>query len=277
MTRDLYDRQCQVSIGPAGQQGRAWRGGNEGLRITFEVKKYPSKSQNTAKIEIYNLSDDSVGYITEEMSTVLTAGYQQTEQGIFFGDVTHIERAGEQEASTAEDVATTIEAGDGIDALRGATIHKTFGPGTSAEQIAESLKSELDISGVSRGFTEALADIEGLRNGYTASGSVRTQLDALFAGTQYSYSIQDDQLEITGESGLAETGVIVLRKDTGLLEAKEVEDGQIKAKSLLMGKIKPNRRLKVESDKIQGVYRTREVTHKGDTHGQDWYTEVICE
>lgn len=278
MTRELTDRTARISIGRRGRQGKAWPAGNDGLRVDLEVKKHPSKTPNTATIKLFNLSQKSRNFINTDQVVSVTAGYQQTQQGIFFGDIQRVKRGGDEESlNESEDKPTTIEAGDGIGALKNATIQKSFAPGVSAEQIANSLEDELGIGGVSRGFVEAIRDVEGLRNGFSASGKVRSELDALFAGTQYDWSIQDDKLEIVGESGVAQSGVVVLRPDTGLLEANRLENGNVEVKALMMGKIKPNRRLKVEGRDVKGVFKVTKVTHSGDTHGDNWQTEAICE
>lgn len=275
MGRTLENRICKLTVGNPGRPGKSWIGGNEGLRIKFNIKKVPTKSTNKASIDVYNLNPDSRQFIQKGMKVALSGGYEKTQQGLFFGDIQRVKRP--QTPKAGDELKITIEAGDGIKALQNATIQKSFGPNASAENIASSLADSMGANGVTEGFKAAIDDIPGLKNGFSASGKTSSELDALFAGTEYDWSLQDEQLEIVGESQVAETGVVALDYESGLLEAKQLEDGRIETTSFLMGRIKPNRRIKVNSKRASGVFRSLEVEHNGDTHGDNWNTIAVIE
>lgn len=273
MTRRLFDRTCRTTIGRPGQTGKAWPGGNDGLRTSFTVEKTPDKATNSLKLSLYNLNPDSRGWISsEDMIVSLEAGYDGRNQGLFYGDINRVNHKTE---GNSGDIITEIEAGDGSKALQQSTVQKSYPKNTNPEKILGDFASALGSdngASISEGFTEQIGNITGAKNGFSASGSVEKNLDTLLAGTEYDWSIQDSELEIVGPGGV-KTGNVLLNYESGLLRTNRLEGGKIEIVSLLMGLIKPNRPLRLDEEP-EGVYLVKNVTHEGDTGGGDeaWTT-----
>ena len=62
-----------------------------------------------------------------------------------------------------------------------------------------------------------------------------------------------------------------------VLKPKEGEKAKrtgIEVTSLLNAGIRPGRRIQVLSKYLDAVYKVEKVTHAGDTHGGEWYSQV---
>jgi len=55
---------------------------------------------------------------------------------------------------------------------------------------------------------------------------------------------------------------------------KGKEESGVSATSLLNPEIRPGRRVQVESQFVNGVFKVEKVTHSGDTHSTQFYSEV---
>jgi hypothetical protein len=102
------------------------------------------------------------------------------------------------------------------------------------------------------------------------------ELQKLGASIGYDVHIHDGKLEMIKRKGYVSELVPYLTAKTGLIGSPEPgKDGVLKFKSLLQPKIKIFRRVKIEAESVKGTYIIKKITHTGDTHGQEWYTE--CE
>ena len=84
-----FDRQYRLSAGKAGSTGFEIGGGKRPLHVSFSVEKADTNSQNTAKVTIWNLSDEHLAELSKnDCVVVLHAGYGDTRPLIFAGVVT---------------------------------------------------------------------------------------------------------------------------------------------------------------------------------------------
>ena len=100
--------------------------------------------------------------------------------------------------------------------------------------------------------------------------------------------MQDGTLLIIGQSGTTNTNAVLLTPDTGMIgtpmpiedTVNSLEVGEIrrgwKVKSLLQGDINPADIIAIESRFVNGQFVIESVEHKGDTHSNEWFSEVIC-
>jgi len=149
--------------------------------------------------------------------------------------------------------------------------------------------------------------------GFAFVGRARDAMDRVCANAGLEWSIQNRELQIIKSGGVFKQNAILLSPDTGLIgspaqEAKTMteraasklgvtigqpgvrkttdidKDGNIqeclqvigyKVKSLLQPIIEPGAYVQVKSDGIDGeFFRVEELTHVGDTHGNDWHTDM---
>jgi hypothetical protein len=254
----------------------------DGLRIAFRVDRDLSKTPNNTEIQIWNLSEESRKKAQVKNGQVtLEAGYGKNYSVIFDGDVRHVEHRHE-----GPDWITKIEAGDGELALRTKRVSKSWKAGTP---IADVLKFLADQSGLKLGNSaQAFASgsfAGGLRqfaNGCSVSGPAGLELERLVSSFGLTLSVQDGAIQILETQGVTKDPVVFLSARTGLVGSPEVGEirqdkkATLKIKALLQPLVRPGRRVELESRSFTGLYRVERVVHSGDTHNQEFYSELYA-
>lgn len=293
-----WKRRAQVVVGKAGAGLLI-----EALRIEFEVVKTIDPSPNTATIKIFNLAPENEARIKKEYDEVLlNAGYEDSMRLVFRGNVKHVYRYRD-----GTDYVTEIEAADGDKDFRTAIMNETLAAGTTNAQIVE--RASKTFSSTSTGFVD-VAGRARLR-GRVISGNTRDVIGEVARDSGANWSIQDGALTIVKASSVAPGEAIVIRADTGMLGAPEINDKGITVKCLLNPQIRINGAVKLDNagikakkakdEKVEktnlrieddpyrpsertvrldadGIYKAIKVTHRGVNLGQgtDWTTEALC-
>jgi hypothetical protein len=283
-----WKRVCQAMIGKLGSGLLI-----ENLRMQFEITKTLEAAPNTASIHIFNLHPNNESRIKHEFDEVLiNAGYADSMRMLFRGTIKHAFRYRDK-----NDWITSIEAADGDLDYRTATMNQTLAAGTTTGQLIDR------IIGTFTGTTKGYIDVPNKSRirGRVISGNTRDVLHDVAREAGANWSIQDGQLTIVRADAVLPYEAVVINSDSGMLEAPEINDKGIAVKCLLNPQIKVNgavhldnnnirlkaQKLKSLSDKKQdsgepvrldpdGIYKVIKVTHKGDTRGPDWYTQVEC-
>lgn len=261
-TGQLWDRRCLLQIGD-----RQW----DSLRVVFRVERSLTKSPNRAEIAVYNLSPETIGRLNKPGQTVrLTAGYRETAEVIFSGDLQRI-----QVQRQGADVECQIIARDGGLAWQRAVSAGLSGSDLSLAGAVQRIATAMQLQ-VSQATRDALAG-RRLRRATAMHGQASQSLDVLLRSAGYEWSIQDGALQVlqTG-SALAERAVL-LSTSTGLVDSPvqaERGSGWV-ATSLLQPKIRPGRTVRLQAERGSGDYRAVRVVHSGDTHNATpWNTEI---
>jgi hypothetical protein len=269
---------------PAGGDAISFESKFEGLDISFKVEKTPGMVPNTADISIFNLADSSRRRLKNVGALITLEAGRPNELGLVFkGNARTIDHV-RKDASWV----TRIQCGDGESAYRYSTANQSFKSGTPFSDAATYLAKQMSGVDVSA-FTSKLAsgEIAGafqqFVNGVSLFGNAGEELERLMAAAGYQLSIQDHELtalKLTQTSAI----VVVLSPTSGLIGSPEHGTPErsglpsvLKAKSLLQQRIRPGDRVRFEGihdDRITGDYRSFKVTHTGDTHGTDWYTDL---
>jgi len=290
-----WRRVCEVAIGTA-PNGLLVRGD---LRIQFEITKTASRTPNTARIRIFNLTPDHENQIRGEYDEVLVnAGYEGAQLQIFRGNIRHFFRPRED-----QDFISDIDAADGDRAFRNASVNTTFPAGTTPDQMVDHVVEKL--TGITKGYTALKG--AGLPRGKVVSAPAPKILDRVAKQSDARWSFQDGKLEIVPADSTLPTEAIVLSSETGLLGTPVVDDKGIKAKCLLNPRIRVNGKVKIDNNLFkariaqqrvakpgakaprkpptrrnlvrldpEGIYKVTRVVHKGDTRGDEWTTEIDC-
>lgn len=258
----LWDRAVAVTVLPPGQPGLRI----EGLRITFTVEKTSSAAPNSLEVRITNPSDDTArALIKRDYTLLLEAGYRDNAELLYAGDILTA-----QDRWEAPDRTLVLSCGDGAKAIRSSTIFASFRGGTGARQIFQRLADSL---GLPLGSVQGLDDAQFL-SGFSTAGSTRAALDTLARRLGLSWSVQDGEL-VVRKAGEPERGeMVLLSEESGLIGSPERDDKGVRFKSLLQPRIRPGRRVRVQSRALSGDFLVEKVTHSGDTHGDDWSTDV---
>lgn len=276
----LFGRACAVTVGSLRITG---------LRIQFKIEKTLQRDPNKLDLTITNLSADTrrqVQFFVEmsdkerkkrglpEAMITIEAGYKSETRIIFVGDVRWISHV--RQGASWE---TKIHAGDGEKAQQQARVNQSHAPGTPLAAVVGGLAKKITpilpasvqkilAGGLPGGF-------DSFANGISLHGPAASHLDSLLKTAGYTWSMQDGVLQFQKVDKATDDVAVVLGPESGLIGSPEFgEKGVLKAKSLLQPDLKPGRKVSLQSSSATGVFKVEHVVHSGDTHGQDWYSEV---
>lgn len=262
------------------------------LRVQFKIKKTLKKEPNTAEISISNLNQNHRAQLqSKKPKIIVEAGYAGNLAQIFSGNSRYVDQI-----KDGADWVTKVQCGDGELAYKYRRVAAAFAPGTAVSDVASSIAKGLGLTVVGGDHLKTIS--EQFLQGYSAFGKAATELDRLLAGRGLEWSIQDGQLQILPVDGTTKDSVVLLSPGTGLVGSPEHGNPEkqvpltpdqyvvlghkkkgpaiLKVKSLLQPLLRPGRRVQVQARGIKGLFRIQTVTHTGDTHGGDWYSELEC-
>lgn len=272
MAEKNWDRKYILDIGKQGSNGIRLKD----LHISFSVEKTDAESVNTCKIEVWNLSDESLKFLDEKDNVaLLKAGYGSTLPLIFAGEITTV-----QTELDGADRLTTLEVTDGRVALRDTTISVSINGEVNCKDIYEMIAKEM---GLTIDFANDL-EFKILPNGYSFVGKGRNALQRIADTNEHNWTIQNGIIQVTLPGRPVTTKGYLLSSETGLISApKRVtisEYGNSKGsltgwqiKYFLNGAIGINDVVQIKSNYVNGYYRIHKLNIDGDSHEGDW----ICE
>lgn len=252
------------------------------LKIEFSITKGISSTNNGATITIYNLKESSRNALGKELDDItLEAGYSPPEGGsnvgvIFKGQIRDVEHTRRD-----VDIVTTLRCGEGDKATRNAVISKTYPAGTKVDAVLEDIYKEFEKEGVTRGEWKLPEKTPTFKRPYSVCGSCKREADTLSRGKDFYWSIQNGTMEVIAADGYI-GGVAVLSAQTGLIDVPTITDNGVKIRALLNPEIRPNRRVRIESEVLEmnaqdGEYRVSEVTYSGDNREGDFSVAITGE
>ena len=247
-----------------------------GMRVQFKIKKSKEKEPNTAEITITNLAEHTRRSMqTKGVRVLLEAGYVGTGiTGIFTGNVRTIDSIREK-----TEWNTILHCGDGDRSFRYARVSESFVPGTAAADV---LRAIAIATGLSLGNTASAA--QGLsrvfQQGYTVTGSAQRSLDRLLTSLGYSWSIQNNALQILARDQVLDLSIPLISPSTGLLGSPEMgtpekagEPALCKFKALLTPTV-PGAVVHLKSEHYDTDVVVKKCEMNGDTSGGEWATTI---
>lgn len=259
----LYLRKVIVKIVPSSGETRTITD----LRIKFKCKKTQESKPNTMEIEIYNLSEASRKALEgKDTSIVLEAGYEETVETIFTGNITKVVHKQEK-----TDILSKLEVADGGNRYRNAKISKGFPPGVKVQQAIDELISSM---GLTRGAVLGIPNTQ-YAHGLSLSGLAKDRLDDLCKKHDLQWSIQNGAIQIVPQNKTTLDQVIVLSPDSGLIDIPNKTKKGVEFKSLLQPQLIPGKRVQLESRFLKGIFKLGHVRHSGDSHTGEFFSE--CE
>lgn len=263
------------------------------LRIVFDVTRGDYATPNTAEISVYNLSDATTARIKGEFTQVwLAAGYQGASGLIFKGTIKQARTARENQT----DRALILSCADGDRAYNFATVNCTLAAGaTPKDQIAASAEA-MKQKGVDMGYMPDNPGGKALPRGKVMYGMSRDYLRDAARTTDASWSIQDGKIQMVPAASYLPGEAVVLTGETGLISSPEQTNEGIKLQCLLNPRLKAGGRVRLNNNSIReakkdmslgainkapkldrdGFYRILKINYSGDTHGQDWFCDLVC-
>lgn len=293
MADALYGRRCRLIIQtPANEAGNfsstlntavEINGGEDdptrpGLRVQFKIVKTDSKEPNCSTITVTNLAPNTRARLQNKGNKViLEAGYAATGvTRIFYGDARSIDHVRE-----GADWNTLMRVGDGERSYRNAVMSQSFSANARTSDV---LLAVANASGLGLGNTETVASqlTAQFYHGYVAKGKVSQVLDKLIKSLGYTWSIQNNSIQILAPNTPASTtNAYELSQETGLIGSPEMGSPQSKNKGTawlkfkaLIFPIKPGDTVLLKSSRYNGRVLLKKVEYAGDTHGNEWYAEM---
>jgi hypothetical protein len=247
-----------------------------GLRVVFKVEKTLKLEPNNSEIQVFNVSPTSRAQMPAEGATIqLQAGHEGNEAVIYSGQAHFIDHVFD-----GPDCVTKIECSDGAVAMQ-TPVAQSFAPGTTTGGVVERLSQTIGV-----GVGNLNQKLPGLNQqysqGHVAKGRAVRELKVVLARAGMTFSIQDGQLLILKGRETTQTTVYKLNSETGLIGSpqhgtppKKPEDPHLlKVKSILLPQVLPGRLIELDAINKKGLFRVEKLTHKGDTHGDDWFSEM---
>lgn len=289
----LFNRACKLIIGKAGETGLEF---DETFKINFNIKKSIVSESKQNKIEIYNLSLDSVNKIKDvirrnrdliragkpQMILSLYAGYKENTglELLYSADITSIAT---HKAAGSADMITTITCSDGGVVLKEGLISMSYSAGSSIKKALDDVSKELDMPiDINSSFPDTL----NFANGFAYAGTCREAMNKISRQMRSHWTVESGKLRLHPVGGYTRDSVVVLSAESGMigsperLEAQGTDSDNAEAKhgwkvtSLLMPQLIPARRVKIESRDVNGIFIIDTVTHAGDTLDGDWQSTI---
>lgn len=266
---ELFGRQWALTIGD-----RQWTD----LRVVFEVNRNLNKHPDPAQITVYNLANQTRSGFRGGEQVRLVAGYGGAAGLIYAGTLTEITA---QRDGT--DYAVSLSCRDGDEAYR-RTVCKSFATSAPLRIVVGELVSAMGLT-LASGADPLLAGLS-TRGAVAQVGYAQDILDRLIRPFGLRYCILDGTVVILQGAGSTAEDAILLTPQTGLVGSPEPmvdrdvprtsKTPRLRLTSLLQPGFVPGRRVALQGVQYAGVYRVDRMIHKGDSHGQDWYSVVEC-
>lgn len=270
-----FNRLVSLTAGPTPSSGRQW----SNLRTSFKIVHTNDPKPNQSRIEVYGLAPSDQNFLQQDgVKVILEAGYPANFGAVFAGDINR--------ASTSDrppDVVTLIEAGDGEDAYLTSKISITLGPGTSTQQIIQTL---VDAMGLPLAEISSTVPITDTLTGVTLHGQAYRYLNDYASQLGFTWSIQDGRVQIVTDRESTGAAAISVTPQTGLIGSPEPlikrakRGGRprvvgVKWRMLLQPQARPGQLFQLQSERYQGFYVGQKLTQTGDSGYEDrFFTEV---
>jgi hypothetical protein len=251
----------------------------ENLKIKFEIKKSLETKNNYSKIDIYNLSQKDRNAISSEQYALfkMKCGYSE-DQGLIniaqgnVSDVIH--------STSVPDIVTTIYSKDGFSAIKNNYIQLSFSENTSIQTIADKIIQKMNLP-----VRFSNLKNQTIKNGYSFIGTVSEALNDLGNQYDFDWSIQNGEIQILTKNSSTNFQAFLLSPETGLIEnpTRTIKNkyfekkgkGEYSVTSLLNPQLEVGDLVSVDSNALKGNFLIKEITHTGDTRGNEWYSRLI--
>lgn len=277
------------------------------LHCTFEVHKKRARGGFYAIVKIYNMNAATENkLIMEGDRVIIEAGYQGTidenagsadgtEQAgaealqygkIFDGSVIWPSRSKESNV----DYVLTLTCIDGDTPLNLNHISKTVNRGLNMRTIVETVCNDSEVQTPINKCSDGLST-QVLPRGKVFYGRPYDYIQDVCRGNSADYYIEDGNLNVVRLQDIAEDEALVIGPENGLVGTPQQTQDGVTFKVLLNPSIKMGTRIQLKNSQVnettvmpgqkqaplddEWIYQCIEVTHRGDTRGNDWYTEIV--
>ena len=267
------------------------------LRISFEVDKQDGEQFNNGKIRIYNLNASSRASLAKIIhyeptpwaepivKCILKVGYGDELVQLISGDILIAtnQRVG-------PDWITDIEIFTGLYDSQKSDVKLDYSKTTSAKKIVNDLLSTIENVDIQYTVEAEKALSNKKVQDYTMTGIAYNEGRLFLSRFGLDFIIEDDGILLVYVSGEPretqrnESNSVTFKPANGLLGSPKVTRTGVEFQALIRPQIKILQRVYVESqsvnetlqnqDKYSNEYFVTGLKHSGDTHSDEWYTEI---
>lgn len=242
------------------------------LRMTFNIDKHLGGEPNKCTISIFNLAPDSRSDICRKPLHVrVDAGYRDTGlRSLFFGDLTF----GSTDRKIPE-VETKLQIGDGARAIGFARTNRSFTKPVSAYEVLTYAAGTMNLK-LPPEIEQSPELRSALANGLSVRGPTRDVLTKLLGPYNYHWSVQNGKLVILRDEEIIANQAALVNASSGLMHAERAQPdkatgrSEVTADVELWPELTPGQAIQLESADINGTFKLVQITHVGDTRGDDW-------
>jgi hypothetical protein len=257
------------------------------MRVTYTVEKHLNSNPNTAEVKIYNLNENTRALFDDRpLRVYLEAGYAGENRLLFVGDV----RPGSGSELEGLEWVTTLKLRDGARAYAAARVNRSYSPGTPIVSVLRDAARSMNLE-LPREIAASPELAAQSASGETLSGFASDELTRLLAPYGYSWSIQNGKLLVLRDEqvipgvervieqppigGMVGTPKMKFPAPTKAKKPKKSKKRpQVEFKHLLDGMLVPGLRIQLRGLVLDGAFKITNLKHIGDTHGNEWTTEV---
>lgn len=251
-----------------------------GLRVQFNATKSLDSTPNSCTATVYNLSKQSRAELQRPRVKVrLEAGYEGGSlERIFSGDLFYSDPQPQ-----GVDKATKLLISDGGRAHKHARVSRSFKAGTDARTAFKEVAASMGLR-VPKSIDDAEGMLTQFASGITLSGPSHEEMTRIVKAAGFdTWSMQDGQVMVLGESEVQGESAILVSVETGMLDSphfgtpdKDGKPAPLNVRKLIdPGALpQPGSKIYVRSEEVDAFFKVTKVAHIGDTHGSDWHSDM---
>jgi hypothetical protein len=282
----------------------------DAIRINFDIDKDTTKRTNKSKIKIWNLSDDTLDKIEKnDLFVELYVGYKDSGlKRIFIGYALTVETKND---NGGKDIVTEITAADGQVQIRDAIMSVGYPAGINSKVILNGIAStmgldlfvadDVDFPDYPDGFSfvgyakDALDIVVGglggswsvqnevlqviLSEGTTGLKGLVFNADSGLIGfperlVRSAYATAKQIATATAPPKLKKNGQPRKQRAKKAKKQKKQKQYGWRTNVLLAPTTNPGDGVRIESDFVTGWLKIESLKHSGDTHSNDWNTQL---
>jgi hypothetical protein len=269
------------------------------FKVQFTIRRGDFQTPNSCDVRIFNLSDATAQQIGQNEYTTLSisAGYEGNFALIFQGTIKQYRLGRIDQLDSYVD----ITAADGDEAYNFAPILTSIPSGTNQTGLSNILAGAMSKYNVTVNYAPTLPSNQLIR-GRVMYGLCRDEYRDFAWTNNCKWSLQDNQITlIPYVSYIAGGAIPLISVSTGLIGVPEQTQQGINIRTLLNPNYKIGQLVQLTAGvntfrrsldlpsvvsnqatalqvqtSADGLYYVMVANHKGDTRGNDWYTEMVC-
>ncbi len=281
------------------------------FRVKFKITQAVVGKPTTAEITVYNVSPSTINKIqvpsnravaSSRLKVIIEAGYQANHSVIFQGDLWWKSTGRESETDTF----MKLIAATGDKAHQFAVVNTSIPKGATQAQVFNAVAKSFEDKGVrAKGMPKEVATATKLPRGKVIYMMSRDAMQNLADTNNFNWGYGSDGLIAIPKEPIYDKSkdVIVLNARTGLIGRPTITVNGINAQCLLNPRLDIGSLLQIDNSTIQGsvydtsvdadimqqqtatdafisadgLYRVISREFVGDTRGNDWFANLICE